>query len=85
MSARIIIRPFVEEDTPQVRDLFISVNRQLASPNLYEVFEGYITRALVDEIDRITAYYRDREAPKADERSLPGLSPRNVLYHAENA
>jgi hypothetical protein len=52
MSARITIRLFVEEDTPEVRDLFISVNRQLAPPDLYDAFEDYITRALAEEINR---------------------------------
>jgi GNAT superfamily N-acetyltransferase len=60
MSARITIRPFVEEDTPKVRDLFISVNRQLAPPDLYDAFEDYITRALAEEINRIAAYYGEK-------------------------
>jgi putative acetyltransferase len=60
MSARITIRPFVEEDTPEVRDLFISVNRQLAPPDLYDAFEDYITRALAEEINRIAAYYGEK-------------------------
>jgi GNAT superfamily N-acetyltransferase len=61
VSARITIRPFVEADAPSVRDLFISVNRQLAAPALRNAFEVYIARSLAEEIDRITAYYRERD------------------------
>jgi len=60
VSDRITIRPFVEDDTSAVRDLFISVNRQLAPPHLNDAFEGCIARSLVEEIDRITLYYRER-------------------------
>jgi hypothetical protein len=46
VSARITIRPFVEEDTAQVRELFISVNPQLAPPYLYDAFGDDIARRL---------------------------------------
>jgi GNAT superfamily N-acetyltransferase len=44
-----------------VRELFILVNRQLAPPAMRDAFEAYIQRALTEEIDRISAYYADRD------------------------
>ena len=61
MSAEISIRPFVEADAPQVRALFITVNRLLAPPDLRDAFEAYITRSLAEEIDRIDVYYGAKE------------------------
>lgn len=57
---KITIRPFTEPDALQVRELFITVNRALSPPDLRDTFEEYITRALADEIDRISAYYEER-------------------------
>jgi GNAT superfamily N-acetyltransferase len=57
----ISIRPFAEQDTAQVRELFITVNRLLSPPDLRDVFEAYIDRALEEEIDRILAYYGERD------------------------
>ena len=48
------------DDTAQVRDLFVKVNRFLAPPHMAEAFEGYIARSLLEEIDRIPAYYGER-------------------------
>jgi putative acetyltransferase len=56
-TAEIAIRPFTERDAVQVRELFITVNRLLSPPELRDVFEAYIERALAEEIDRIPAYY----------------------------
>ena len=61
MSTEIRIRPFVEGDAPQVRALFIAVNRLLAPPDLRDAFEAYFTRSLAEEIDRIDVYYGARE------------------------
>jgi putative acetyltransferase len=61
VSTKISIRPFVEADAPQVRALFIAVNRLLAPPDLRDAFEAYITRSLAEEIDRIDVYYGARE------------------------
>jgi putative acetyltransferase len=61
VSTEISIRPFVEADAPQVRALFIAVNRLLAPPDLRDGFEAYITRSLAEEIDRIDVYYGARE------------------------
>jgi GNAT superfamily N-acetyltransferase len=41
--------------------LFNTVNRFLSPPDLGDAFEAYIERALVEEIDRIPAYYGERE------------------------
>jgi GNAT superfamily N-acetyltransferase len=60
LSAEITIRPFADDDAPQVRDLFIVVNRLLSPPDLRDVFEAYIKRALAEEVDRISAYYGQR-------------------------
>jgi hypothetical protein len=60
-SAEITIRPFAQNDAPQVRELFIVVNWLLSPPNLRVAFEAYIERALAEEIDRITAYYQEHD------------------------
>ena len=57
----ISIRPFAEQDTAQVRELFITVNRLLNPPDLRDAFEAYINRALEEEIDCIPAYYGKRD------------------------
>jgi len=57
----ISIRPFIEDDAAQVRDLFVRVNRSLAPPHMAEAFEGYIARSLREEIDRIPAYYGEKD------------------------
>jgi|SRR5579871_5212568 len=54
------IRSFLPDDAPAVRDLFIRINRLLAPASMKEAFEGYITRSLTEEIDRIIDYYSDR-------------------------
>jgi putative acetyltransferase len=61
LDAEITIRPFVEQDAAQVRELFITVNRLLSPPDLRDTFEVYIEHALVEEIDRILAYYGERD------------------------
>ena len=61
MDAEVTIRPFAEQDTTHVRELFITVNRLLSPPDLRDAFEAYIERALIEEIDRISAYYGERE------------------------
>jgi len=61
LSAEVTIRPFADDDAPQVRELFIVVNRLLSPPDLRDAFEAYIERALAEEIDRITAYYEQRD------------------------
>jgi GNAT superfamily N-acetyltransferase len=52
-----LIRPFAPADAPQVRALFIKVNRALAPPHLQDAFEDYIARSLTAEVDRIADYY----------------------------
>jgi GNAT superfamily N-acetyltransferase len=61
MNPNIVIRPFMEIDAAAVRELFISVNRLLAPATMRETFEVYITRSLTEEIDRIAAYYGERD------------------------
>ena len=60
MSTETVIRQFEEGDAPGMRSLFIAVNRLLAPPEMRDAFEAYITRSLVEEVDRISAYYGDR-------------------------
>jgi putative acetyltransferase len=60
MGTTIEIRAFATADAPHVRDLFIRVNRLLAPPDMKTAFEAYIITSLQEEIDRIEAYYRDR-------------------------
>jgi putative acetyltransferase len=61
LGACITIRPFIEDDAPQVRRLFITVNLLLSPLGLRDAFEAYIQRALVEEIDRISVYYEARK------------------------
>jgi len=61
VDAEVTIRPFAEHDAAQVRELFITVNRLLSPPDLRDAFEAYIERALREEIDRIPAYYAERD------------------------
>lgn len=60
-AALLHIRPFSPADALRVRELFVTVNRLLAPPDLREAFEGYIFRSLEEEIDRIDDYYNARE------------------------
>jgi GNAT superfamily N-acetyltransferase len=59
-STDIVLRSYAPRDAPQVRQLFIAVNRLLSPPHLREAFEHYISRSLVEEIDRIPEYYCGR-------------------------
>lgn len=61
MSATIEVRAFTPSDAIEVRDLFVRVNRLLAPPHMKEAFEGYITRSLAEEINRIEAYYGEKQ------------------------
>ena len=60
MASEIQIRAFLLADAATVRELFIRVNRLLAPAHLAEAFEGYITRSLAEEIDRLADYYASR-------------------------
>ena len=60
MASEIQIRAFLPADAGAVRELFIRVNRLLAPAHLAEAFEGYITRSLAEEIDRLADYYASR-------------------------
>jgi GNAT superfamily N-acetyltransferase len=57
----IAIRPFQEPDAVAVRDLFVTVNRQLAPSGGRDAFEAYIARSLTEEMGRIAAYYREHD------------------------
>ena len=61
MSAEFTIRPFTEQDSIQVRELFVAVNRLLSPPDRRAAFEAYIERSLSEEIDRILDYYSERD------------------------
>ncbi len=54
------IRPFASKDTAQVETLFITVNRNLAPPDMKGRFETYITASIAEEIGQIEAYYAAR-------------------------
>jgi len=60
MGTQIMIRAFAADDTADVRDLFIRVNRLLAPPHLTGAFEIYIANSLREEIDRIADYYGEK-------------------------
>jgi GNAT superfamily N-acetyltransferase len=57
----VTIRAFAGQDASQVRELFIAVNRTLAPPHMREAFDAYIARSLVEEMDRVGAYYGARD------------------------
>ena len=59
-NSGITIRPFQDRDAPLVRNLFVTVTRQLAPPGGRDAFEAYIARSLAEEIDRIPDYYSER-------------------------
>jgi GNAT superfamily N-acetyltransferase len=61
VGAEITIRAFGVQDAAQVRELFITVNRLLSPPDLRDAFEAYIERTLTEEIDRVPAYYGERD------------------------
>jgi hypothetical protein len=61
VEEEVTIHPFAEQDAVQVRELFITVNRLLSPPDLRDAFEAYIERALVAEMDRIPAYYSEKD------------------------
>jgi GNAT superfamily N-acetyltransferase len=61
MTAPPVIRPYQEQDATQVRVLFIAVNHALAPPPMRAAFEIYVAHALDEEIDRIPAYYGERD------------------------
>ena len=60
MSCEIVICPFAATHASEVRELFIRVNRLLSPPHMREAFEVYIERSLTQEVDRIVAYYGER-------------------------
>jgi putative acetyltransferase len=55
------IRRYAEADHAAVRELFIRVNRELASVAMREAFERYIERSLAEEIDRLADYYASKQ------------------------
>lgn len=57
----VVIRPFAPQYAGEVRALFVAINRLLSPPHMRDVFEAYIARSLIEEIDRIDAYYRQRD------------------------
>ena len=60
MHSGITIRAYEDPDAERVRDLFVTVNRQLSPPDMRDAFEDYIARSLVEEMDRVGAYYAER-------------------------
>lgn len=54
------LRMYRAEDWRAVRDLFISINSELAPPDLVEAFDAYVVAALETEINRIPEYYSAR-------------------------
>ena len=84
MKSTVLIRAFASQDADQVRDLFVRVNRLLAPADLKQAFEDYIAASLTEEIDRIEAYYGDREGgfwvAELDRRlvGMFGLEPASV-------
>lgn len=55
-----LIRKYESSDGPAVRALFVEVNRAMAPVAMREAFEAYIAQSLREEIDRIEAYYAER-------------------------
>lgn len=61
MDTSLNIRTFEDSDTPQVRALFIKVNRLLAPLNMEQAFEDYISASLTEEIEHIASYYERKQ------------------------
>jgi putative acetyltransferase len=61
VSSDVVVSPFAAQYASQVRALFIVINRLLSPPHMRDAFEAYIERSLVEEIDRIGAYYTERD------------------------
>jgi GNAT superfamily N-acetyltransferase len=57
---KITLRRYEERDHAAVRQLFVDVNREVATPELCTAFEQYTARSLREEIDRIPQYYGER-------------------------
>ena len=58
---RFTFRGYRDSDHAAVRDLFININRELATPALRDAFENYMAVSLRDEIDRLADYYAERQ------------------------
>jgi hypothetical protein len=56
VGREITLRRYEERDHAAVRQLFVDVNRELATPELRTAFEQYTVRSLREEIDRIPQY-----------------------------
>jgi putative acetyltransferase len=56
----VTIRRYRDSDHAAVRDLFIRINRELATPALRDAFESYMAVSLRDEIDRLADYYAEK-------------------------
>ena len=56
----VLIAPYDQAYADSVRELFIRVNRLLAPSRMKDAFEDYIAASLAEEIDRIPAYYGER-------------------------
>jgi putative acetyltransferase len=74
----LVIRPYEAADLSAVRAMFVQVNRDLAPPGMREAFEAYIARSLGEEVDRIPAYYAERQggfwvAQQKDSGALAGM------------
>ncbi len=54
------LRMYRAGDWRAVRELFVSINTELAPPSLVEAFNAYVAAALETEIDRIPHYYLAR-------------------------
>jgi putative acetyltransferase len=61
MKLPITIFPFSPDHASQVRELFIMVNRLLSPPHLPDAFGACVMRSLTEEMDRIVAYYGERD------------------------
>jgi putative acetyltransferase len=73
----ITLRRYEERDHAAVRQLFVDVNRELATPELRMAFEQYTARSLREEIDRIPQYYGEHGGSfwvaELSERTLVGM------------
>lgn len=84
MPTAVEVRAFTEAHATAVRDLFITVNRQLAPNHLKQAFEDYIALSLREEIDRIQDYYGMKQggfwvAVRADSLvGMFGLEPSSI-------
>lgn len=59
-AEKVLVRPYTPGDAQAVRDIFVSVNCEIAPERLKTAFQAYVSLSLANELDRIDDYYTHR-------------------------